>query len=78
MTAGLLAQYAVIAIAVAWSLAYVLRTRFPAHARRLRGWIAVRCIDAGPAWLRAAGLRLAPPPASGGACGGCDGCGPPG
>lgn len=75
MATGLLLQYVLVALAVLGSGVYVLHDRMPATARRLRGWIAVRCVDAGPSWLRRIGLRLAPP-ATTGACGACNGCGP--
>lgn len=76
MATGLLLQYALVALAVLASTAYVVHDRMPATARRLRGWVALRCVDAGPAWLRRIGLRLAPPVGAGGACGACNGCGP--
>ncbi|GAB2514527.1 DUF6587 family protein [Lysobacter humi (ex Lee et al. 2017)] len=75
MQTGQLLQHVLVALAVLASGGYVLHDRMPTATRRMRGWVALRCIDAGPAWLHRIGLRLAPPVAAGGACGGCNGCG---
>ena len=76
MDAGLLAQYAVIAVAVIASLAIVMRSQFPAATRKLRIAIALPLLRKGmPGWSQSLGRRLAPAPRGGGAgCGGCDSC----
>lgn len=76
MDAGLALQYAVVALAVIASAAYVFRTRFPATARRLRGWLAIRLVDSGSPVLARVGRRIAPRPRAQDACGGCGGCDP--
>ncbi|MFD0738528.1 DUF6587 family protein [Lysobacter koreensis] len=79
MDAGLLVQYAVIALAVVLSAGYVARRQFPGPVRRLRIACAVPMVrDGRPSWLRSVGLWIAPPALDGdGACGsGCNGCGP--
>lgn len=77
MTAGLLAQYIVIALAVLASVAVVMRKQFPNATRRLRIAIALPLMREGrSAWLRALARRVAPPGQGGGKdCGGCNGCG---
>ncbi len=76
MSAGLLLQYAVVALAAAASVLVVLHKRFPNTARRLRVALALPLLRAGrPGWMRAIGRWLAPAPASGKDCGGCDSCG---
>ena len=77
MDAGLLAQYLVIALAVAASAAFIARRQFPAGVRRLRIACAIPLVRDGRAgWVQRLGRRLAPPAAPGGgnACGGCNGC----
>ena len=80
MTASLLAQYLVIALAVLVSAGVVMKKQFPGAWRRLRIAFAVPLLREGrPGWLRAAGRRIAPPASAivgEGGCGGCDGCGP--
>lgn len=79
MSMGLLLQYAVVALAVMLSAAYVARSRFPAGVRRLRVSVALPLLRDGRArWLRTLGKVIAPLPRVGGndACGGCNGCGP--
>lgn len=78
MTAGLLIQYLIIALAVLVSAWVVLKKQFPGAARRLRGSVALALLKPGrPAWLQALGRKIAPPASGGGgACGGCDSCGP--
>ena len=73
MDAGLLAQHVLVALAVFASGAYVFVTRFPRHARRLRGHVALRLVDSGRPRLARWGRRLAPAAVRNG-CGGCDGC----
>ena len=78
MTASLLAQYAVIALAVLLSTAYVARRQFPAGVRRLRVACALPLAREGRSpWLRRLGRYIAPAPlAVEGECGGCNNCGP--
>jgi hypothetical protein len=77
MTAGLFAQYLVIALAVLASAVVVMRRQFPNATRRLRIAIALPLLREGrPTWLRALAKRIAPPGQGGGKdCGGCNGCG---
>lgn len=74
--AALLAQYAVIAIAVMLSAGFVARRQFPGAVRRLRVAIALPLVREGrPEWVRGLGRRIAPTAAGGGkSCGGCNGC----
>ncbi|MFC3552238.1 DUF6587 family protein [Lysobacter cavernae] len=78
MDAGLLAQYAVIALAVLVSAGFVAKRQFPGLVRRLRIAIALPMVREGrPPWLRRLGLRIAPPSrVIDAACGGCNSCGP--
>jgi hypothetical protein len=78
MDAGLLAQYAVIAIAVLLSIAFVARKQFPAGVRRLRILCAVPLLREGRSqWLQRVGRWLAPAPkATANGCGGCNNCDP--
>jgi hypothetical protein len=81
MDAGLLLQYAVIAVAVVASLVFVVRRQFPAGVRRARIACAVPLVREGRApWLRRIGLWIAPAPRGGAGggdgCGGCDACKP--
>ena len=79
MDAGLLAQYAIIAVAVVASAWFVARRQFPNAVRRLRIAMAVPLVREGrAAWMRKLGRRIAPPSsiASDAACGGCNSCGP--
>ncbi len=78
MSASLLLQYAVIAVAVLLSLWVVAKKQFPGSVRRLRVAIALPLLREGkPAWLRSIGRRIAPATRAGSsACGGCDNCGP--
>lgn len=77
MTAGLLAQYVVVALAVLASVVVVMRKQFPDATRRLRIAIALPLLREGrPAWQRALARKIAPPGQGGGKdCGGCNGCG---
>ncbi len=76
MDSALLAQYVVIALAVAASALFVLKKQFPGAVRRLRIAVAVPLVREGRAsWLQRLGRRLAPAPTLGeGSCGGCHGC----
>ncbi|HYQ23421.1 DUF6587 family protein [Stenotrophomonas sp.] len=78
MDAGLLIQYLIVAVAVLASVWVVMKKQFPGTTRRLRGALALALLKPGrPAWMQALGRRIAPPgTGGGGACGGCDSCGP--
>ncbi|MBT2746481.1 MULTISPECIES: DUF6587 family protein [unclassified Lysobacter] len=78
MSAGLFAQYVVVAIAVLISAVVVARKQFPGGVRRLRIACALPLVREGrPRWMRSLGKRIAPAPsASGPNCAGCDNCGP--
>ena len=61
MDAGLLAQYAVIAVAVLVSAWFVAKKQFPNAARRLRIAIAIPLVRDGRAvWLQTIGRWVAP------------------
>lgn len=76
MSAGLLAQYVAIALAVLASVAVVLHKQFPNATRRLRIAVALPLLrEQRPEWIKSLGRRLAPAPRAGGKdCGGCDSC----
>lgn len=77
MTASLFVQYAVIALAVLASAAYVVRTQWPQALRSARIGCAVPLLRDGRAgWLQALGRAIAPAPrtAGEGGCGACSGC----
>lgn len=78
MDSGLLLQYLIIAVAVLVSAWVVLKKQFPGTVRRLRGTVALVLLKpARPPWMQAWGRKIAPPAVGGGgACGGCDSCGP--
>jgi len=78
MSTGLLLQYIVVALIVLISAWVVLKKQFPGTVRKARGAIALGLIKPERAsWLQALGRRIAPPTTGGGgACGGCDSCGP--
>lgn len=78
MDAGLLVQYLIIAVAVLVSAWVVLKKQAPGTVRKLRGALALALLKPGRgAWLQALGRKIAPPATGGGgACGGCDSCGP--
>ena len=77
MSAGLLAQYIVIALAVLVSAVVVMHKQFPNATRRLRIALALPLLrDGRPAWLRALAKKIAPPgQGTGKDCDGCNGCG---
>lgn len=80
MSAFLLLQYAVIALAVLVSAAFVVKKQFPNATRKLRVACALPLLREGrPAWMRGVGRWIAPPASvkSGGDCGGCDSCDTP-
>jgi Family of unknown function (DUF6587) len=78
MSTGLLLQYIVVVLIVLISAWVVLKKQFPGTVRKARGAIALGLIKPQRAtWLQALGRRIAPPATGGGgACGGCDSCGP--
>lgn len=78
MSTGLLLQYIVVALIVLISAWVVLKKQFPGTVRKARGAIALGLIKPQRAtWLQALGRMIAPPATGGGgACGGCDSCGP--
>lgn len=69
-------QYAIVALAVALSLAHLIRRQWPDTLRRLRGRLALRLLaDGRSPRLQRLGRAIAPPArASGAGCGGCNGC----
>lgn len=76
MDAGLVAQYVVVALAVAISVVFVAQKQFPAGVRRLRIALALPLVREGRArWLQRLGRWLAPVSRLGeGSCGGCHSC----
>lgn len=78
MSASLLLQYTIIALAVLLSAWVVAKKQFPGSVRKLRVAIALPLLREGkPAWLRSIGRRVSPvAKADSSACGGCDNCGP--
>jgi len=78
MSTGLLLQYIVVALIVLISAWVVLKKQFPGTVRKARGAIALGLIKPQRAtWLQSLGRKIAPPATGGGgACGGCDSCGP--
>ena len=78
MTASLLLQYSVIALAVLLSVCVVAKKQFPGSVRRLRVALALPLLREGkPAWVRAIGFWVSPVgKTEASACGGCDNCGP--
>jgi len=78
MSTGLLLQYIVVALIVLVSAWVVLKKQFPGTVRKARGAIALGLFKPQRAtWLQALGRKIAPPATGGGgACGGCDTCGP--
>ncbi|HZH44473.1 MAG TPA: DUF6587 family protein [Lysobacter sp.] len=77
MSASLLLQYVLIALAVLWSAAYVVRRQWPQAVRRAQGRLALWLLrESRPAWSRRLGRRIAPAPALAGECGGCNACEP--
>lgn len=78
VSASLLVQYAVIALAVLLSGWVVMNKQFPAAARALRVALALPLLrGTRPGWQRWLGRHLAPASYAevGGDCAGCDGCG---
>lgn len=78
MSASLLLQYAVIAVAVLLSAWVVAKKQFPGSVRKVRVAIALPLLREGkPSWLRSIGLWVSPASRTeASACGGCDNCGP--
>lgn len=78
MSASLLLQYLVIALAVGWAVAQVVRRQWPQAVRRVRGRVALWLLrEQHAGWMKRLGRRIAPPArAEAGGCGGCTGCAP--
>jgi len=78
MSTGLLLQYVVVVLIVMVSAWVVLKKQFPGTVRKARGAIALGLVKPQrAAWLQALGRKIAPSASGGGgACGGCDSCGP--
>ena len=78
MSAWLLLQYVVIALAVLLSVWVVAKKQFPGSVRKLRVALALPLLREGrPAWMRALGYWVSPVgKTDASACGGCDNCGP--
>ena len=78
MSASLLLQYAVIAVAVLVSAWVVARKQFPGSVRKLRVALALPLLREGkPMWMRRFGSWISPVgKAEATACGGCNGCEP--
>ncbi|AHY59163.1 DUF6587 family protein [Stenotrophomonas rhizophila] len=78
MSTGLLLQYIVVVLIVLVSAWVVLKKQFPGTVRKARGAIALGLVKPQrAAWVQALGRKIAPPASGGGgACGGCDSCGP--
>ncbi len=78
MGTGLLLQYIAVALIVLFSAWVVLKKQFPGVVRSVRGAIALALVKPQrAAWLQSLGRKIAPPvTGGGGACGGCDSCGP--
>ena len=77
MDVGLVAQYAVVALAVLASVAVVAKKQFPEGLRRLRIACAVPLVREQRArWIRGIGRWLAPQPRTAGdsGCGTCNAC----
>ena len=75
METPLLVQYIAIAIAAMASIAYVIRTQWPAATRRARIACALTLMGSRrPAWMQRIGRRLAPAARSAPTCGGCSSC----
>ena len=77
MEAGLVAQYAVVALAVLASVVVVAKKQFPEGLRRLRIACAVPLVRERRArWIRGLGRWLAPAPRPAGqaGCGTCNAC----
>jgi hypothetical protein len=77
MSAGLLAQWVLVGIAVLASVVHVARVRFPGAVAAVRRSLTLFLLrDGRPAWLRRAGRVIAPAPRVAlPAAGGCGGCG---
>ncbi len=78
MSASLLLQYVVIALAMLLSVWVVAKKQFPGSVRRLRVALALPLLREGRAgWLRSIGRWVSPVSGASGSapCGGCDNCG---
>ena len=78
MSAWLLLQYVVIALAVLLSAWVVAKKQFPGSVRKVRVAIALALLREGkPSWVRSVGFWVSPVgKTDASACGGCDNCGP--
>jgi hypothetical protein len=78
MSASLLLQYFVVALAVLFSAWVVAKQQLPGSVRKLRVALALPLLREGRAkWLRSIGRWVAPvSQAENPTCGGCAGCGP--
>ena len=76
MTAWLLMQYIIIAVAVLASLVVVVKKQFPHATRRMRIALAVPLLrESSPGWVQTIGRMVAPAGSSNAdACGTCNGC----
>ena len=75
MDLALALQYLVIAVLVVASAWIVLRSQWPAAARRLRSALALVLLQEGrPGWMQRLGRDIAPRSKAASGCGGCDGC----
>lgn len=78
MAAGLLAQYVIVALAVALSVVFLAQRQWPDAVRRLRAKLALWLLrDGRGSGSKRLGRWIAPAPRVGGAgCGSCNGCDP--
>lgn len=76
MSATLLLQYAIVALAVLASAWVVATKQFPGAIRRLRGVCALVLVREGrPGWMHRLGRTIAPAAATAAeGCGGCSAC----
>lgn len=71
-------QYAIIALALLWSVAYLIQRQFPQWVRAARTWLALRLLSTQRPIARRMARALVPPASAPLACatsGGCGGCG---
>ncbi|PKM15343.1 MAG: hypothetical protein CVV12_09180 [Gammaproteobacteria bacterium HGW-Gammaproteobacteria-2] len=71
-------QYLLLALALLWSIAFIVQRQFPSALRALRVRLVLRLLASSrPAWQQRLGRKLAPPPAIASTCAvgsGCGGC----
>jgi hypothetical protein len=77
MSAGLIAQWVLVGLALLASVVHVARVRLPGPVARLRRGTTLFLLREGrPAWLRRVGRAIAPAPRVAlPVAGGCGGCG---